>query len=210
MRKGEAYEEKLVSKRRLLALVAAAASVANTGCLFRKAKAQPPPAAPIPAPQPAVAQKPEPIAPPPKVEQQKPDLAEAPAGAQDIDVPQPPPAPPRRPRRPVAQTTPPATSDPVPNAPATPQPEPPRLVQLLSPAEEKRYQTQLDQHLRNVDTVLGQAAARTLNAEQHDVVQRVRTFSQQARDQRNSDLVTAHNLAQRADVLAQDLVRGFR
>jgi len=39
---------------------------------------------------------------------------------------------------------------------------------------------------------------------------RIRSFTQQARDQRDTDLMTARNLAQRADVLAKDLQRSLR
>jgi hypothetical protein len=198
-----------MSLRILTASLLLSASLVSSGCFFRKNKPQPP-AAPLPAPPPAAASKPDPIPPPPKVQPEKPDLAEGPPAAQEIDVPKPPPAPPRRPRRPVAQTPAPAPAETNSTNPPAPAPDPPRLVQLLTPAEERRYQEQLDQYLKNVDVALGQAAARSLSAGQTETVQRVREFAQQARDQRASDLVTAHNLALRANVLAQDLLRSFR
>ena len=198
-----------MSLRILTASLLLGASLVSSGCFFRKNKPQPP-AAPLPAPPPVAASKPEPMPPPPKVQPEKPDLAEGPPTAQEIDVPKPPPAPPRRARRPAGQTPPPAPAETSTPNTVTPPSDPPRLVQLLTPAEERRYQDQLDQYLKNVDVALGQAAARALTPEQTETAQRVREFAQQARDQRASDLVTAHNLALRANVLAQDLLRSFR
>ncbi len=130
-----------------------------------------------------------------------------PAPPQEIDVPEPPPQQPRRPRRPTTAPIQPAQEP----APAQPQsPEPPKLVQLLTADEQRRYQAELDQSLRSAEAIVAQAATRTLDAQQSDLVVRIRAFTQQARDQRDTDLMTARNLAQRADVLARDLQRSFR
>lgn len=104
---------------------------------------------------------------------------------------------------PAAQTAP----EPPPQQPA---PEPPKLVQLLTPAEQRRYQGELDAYLRSADAILASVAMRSLDTQQADLVVRIRSFSQQARDAREADLMTARNLAQRADVLARDLQRTLR
>jgi hypothetical protein len=49
-------------------------------------------------------------------------------------------------------------------------------------------------------------AGKALNAEQSEIAERIRTFQKQAEQARDQDLVTAVNLARRADLLAQDLV----
>jgi hypothetical protein len=83
-------------------------------------------------------------------------------------------------------------------------------VQLLTADEQRRYQGELDQYLRSAEAIVAQAGMRTLDAQQSDMVVRIRAFTQQARDQRDTDLMTARNLAQRADILARDLQRSLR
>ena len=51
------------------------------------------------------------------------------------------------------------------------------------------------------------AAGKNLNANQSEIVNRIRTFQKQAEQAREQDLVTAVNLARRADLLAQDLIK---
>ena len=50
-------------------------------------------------------------------------------------------------------------------------------------------------------------AGRTLNAEMTSILNRIQTFQKQAEQARDADLVTAVNLARRADLLAQDLIK---
>jgi len=190
----------------LMGLVLASSLSTQNACLFRKKKPTPPPAQ-MPTPKPAAPAKPEPMPPPPKVDTQTP-LSTVPAPPEQIDLPEPPPQPPRRPRRPApsaTQTVPPETPP-----PQQPAPEPPKLVQLLTPAEQRRYQGELEKYLRNAEAIVATAGTRTLNSQQADLVVRIRAFAQQAREQREQDLMTARNLAQRADVLARDLQRSLR
>ena len=196
--------------RGVLAAVLLAASVLPSGgCLFRKKKPMPPPAQ-IPVAAPAPPAKPDPMPPPPKVDAQAPPLSTVPASPEEIDVPNAPPQQPRRPRRPAATVAQPAPQEPAQSQPQTPTPEPPKLVQLLTADEQRRYSGELDAYLRNAEAIVAQAATRTLDSQQSDMVIRIRAFTQQARDQRETDLMTARNLAQRADVLARDLQRSFR
>lgn len=51
---------------------------------------------------------------------------------------------------------------------------------------------------------------RSLNPEQKAAVTQIRVFLDQAEDARKTDLIRANNLAERADVLARDLVAGLR
>lgn len=191
----------------LAALLLAASVLPSSGCLFRKKKPTPPPAQ-IPVAKPAPPAKQDPMPPPPKVEAQAPPLSTVPAPPEEIDVPNPPPQQPRRPRRPTPAQAQPAPQEPAPQV--QPAPEPPKLVQLLTADEQRRYQGELEQYLRNADAIVAQASTRTLDAQQSDMVIRIRSFTQQARDQRETDLMTARNLAQRADVLAKDLQRTLR
>lgn len=178
------------------------------GCIFRKKKPAPPPTQ-IPVAQPVPPSKPDPLPPPPQVEAQLPPLSTVPAPPEEIDVPEPPPQQqPRRPRRPPPATAQPVQDSPAPQAPTTP--EPPKLVQLLTADEQRRYQGELEQYLRNAEAIVTQANGRTLDGQQSDMIVRIRAFAQQARDQRETDLMTARNLAQRADVLARDLQRTLR
>ena len=50
-------------------------------------------------------------------------------------------------------------------------------------------------------------AGKNLNAELTQMVSRIQTFQMQAEQTREQDLVTAVNLARRADLLAQDLIK---
>jgi len=196
--------------RGLLSGVLLAASIVPTsGCWFRKKKPSPP-LVQIPVPKPAPPPNQDPMPPPPTVEAQTPPLSTVPASPQEIDVPVPPPRQAQRPKRPPPATAQPAAHDTPQSAPQPPAPEPPKLVQLLTADEQRRYQGELEQYLRNAEAIIAQASTRSLDAQQSDMVIRIRAFTQQARDQKDTDLTTARNLAQRADVLAKDLQRSLR
>jgi hypothetical protein len=59
-------------------------------------------------------------------------------------------------------------------------------------------------------TVLKQAAARSLNAEQQETTARIRTFLGQAAAARDNDISTALQLVRRADLLGQELLKSMK
>jgi hypothetical protein len=183
-------------------------SVNLSGCWFAK-KSAPKITSPVSAPQPAAPQPAAPVPaavdptppPPPVVE------TEAPV------VPTPEPLPVTAPRetpapKPVVRRnpTPPPAAPPV--APATP--APPSLQEILSGAQRKQYETEYSQGVARATAALKQAAGRTLNASQQETTSRIRTFLTQAGAMRNSDISTALQLARRADLLSQELLKSLR
>jgi hypothetical protein len=113
----------------------------------------------------------------------------------------PPPAPPRRPAPPPRATAPPPSTAPDVALPA------PRLGQIFSTEQAREYNRTLDESLDRVRRTLAQVVGKNLNAELSDIVVRIQTFQKQAEQARDQDLVTAVNLARRADILAQDLLK---
>ena len=57
---------------------------------------------------------------------------------------------------------------------------------------------------------LSMVRGRTLSRSQRTVVGQIETFIRQAEQARSDDLIRASNLAERADVLAKDLMQGIR
>lgn len=107
-----------------------------------------------------------------------------------------------RPRRPGLGPSKPAQVEETP-IPVTP---PPKLGQLYTPEQRRDYNRAIDESLDRVRRTLAVASRKSLNSELSETVARIRTFQRQAEDARDQDLVTALNLAKRADVLAQDLM----
>jgi hypothetical protein len=95
-----------------------------------------------------------------------------------------------------------------PKAPAIPpdQPAAPKLGPLFTPEQTREYIKDLDDSLDRVKRALTTLGRKRLNSEQVVTVGRIRTFQKQAEQARQEDLVTAVNLARRADLLAQDLL----
>ena len=182
---------------RILLLVLAL-SLGSTSCWFRKSPRVfiPPPA----QPQPAIVAAPEvPAAPEIDVNATvapPPDLPNA-------TMPSAPPPPPPPPRRPATATAPRTAPPPAP----TPETPPlPKLGQIFTAAQLREYNQTLDQSLERVRRALAIASGKNLNAAQSEIVNRIRTFQRQAEQAREQDLVTAVNLARRADLLARDLL----
>jgi uracil phosphoribosyltransferase len=100
-----------------------------------------------------------------------------------------------------------ATIPPPPAVPVEPAPAAPRLSQIFTAEQLREYNRTLEDSLDRVRKVLGTVASKNLNSEQTQVVQRIQTFQKQAEQAREQDLVTAVNLARRADLLAQDLIK---
>jgi hypothetical protein len=125
-------------------------------------------------------------------------------------VPQPsPPQSSRRTSRPGNGSPPTSPPTPAPVSPApspvNPPSEPPRLADLLTPAQQRQYNADIDQGVQHAQASLNSIGSRTLTKEQQDGVAQVRTFIQQALSTRGSNLPGAKSLAERAEVLARDL-----
>ena len=157
------------------------------------------------SPPPVTAKAPEPIPPAPEIAS-PPEVAFEPVV---FDFPRqidpgsqfPAPPPPARPPRPVANVPKP---QPAPNE--TPSTPPLRLSQILTPEEFRRNTQDLEKYTESVKGRLAKLAGKSLSAEQKDIAERVQTYLIQAEQARDQDLVTAVNLARRADLLAKDLV----
>ena len=185
-------------------------SLALSGCWFglgRKTTVVPPPPAaqpkqvpPVKPPeQPKPEQKPLPMPPSPGIEE--------PA---QITLP----APQKTPPRPPARKRTPAPAPPQAPAPAE-QPQvqpspPPQLSEILSNAQRRQYEADYAQSLSRARSALQQASGKSLGPTQKETVGRIQTFIQQAEESKGKDLATALQLARRADVLGQDLLKDLQ
>jgi hypothetical protein len=88
--------------------------------------------------------------------------------------------------------------------------QPPPLGTLLTPEQQRQFNNDIDQSLRRARASLQSIGNRQLTADQHDRVAQVENFIQQAQAARNSNLAGAKSLAERAEVLARDLVASLR
>ena len=108
----------------------------------------------------------------------------------------------------------PAASHPRTNQPA-PQPQPQqaqqpqpefRLGQALSPEDLRANNALIDRHLQHATQALTLIGNRKLTNDQKSSVAQIRGFIDQSREMRGTDVLRARSLAERADVLAQDLL----
>ncbi len=113
------------------------------------------------------------------------------------------PAPARRPSRPAAPSTPPANTPPASQQPL-------RLGDMLTPEQQRQYNTAIDQALGRAQANLAAVANRQLTNQQQATLAQVQNFIEQAQTTRRSDLAGAKSLAERADVLARDLAKSVR
>ncbi|MEK7408772.1 MAG: hypothetical protein AAB225_27215 [Acidobacteriota bacterium] len=197
-----------------LAVVVLSMALASSSCrLFRRGAKQTPPPPPKPAvtapvaPPPSTTPKEAPplILPPPDLPPGEPKISQPPV----IQLPQPRPPAPRRRKRPVPKPVPAPVPEPVVEAPKPPTPmQVPQLQQILSPEQQRECNEAIDQSLARAQAALARFNGRRLTDDQAAAVARVRTFILQAEQARKTDLLTARALAERADVLAQDLLKG--
>ncbi len=117
----------------------------------------------------------------------------------DIGVPPQPPPPPR-PRSPIVTGPKPAPPPAAPEAPA------PKIVQLFPAEQQRAYNRELDDILERDQRALEALARKNLDADQRDRMAQIHELLTQAKQAREQDLVTAVNLARRADTLAKDLL----
>ena len=207
----------------LCAVLVLAMSAPSCGLFHRSAKTVPPPPSPAsaqPSPTPASegsTQKPEQVAipAPPQISPQKPDLSQiSPATSAQL-----PPPPHRRKRSARAQNTEPAVAA-APPAQQSPPAEQPagagsqapvsQLEQLLSPEQVQSYNDTIDRNIRNAQQKIGALNGRQLTAEQKTYLDRIRSFIDQSTAARKTDLFRARSLAERASVLAEDLLRSIQ
>jgi hypothetical protein len=86
----------------------------------------------------------------------------------------------------------------------------PQLEQILTPQQQKAYNEEIDRNIARARQTLAALAGHRLNEEQRTYLERIRAFLAQAEDARKSDLFRARNLAERASLLADDLLRSVQ
>jgi hypothetical protein len=134
--------------------------------------------------------KKQPAAPPP---------APAPQSVTPATPEEPTPPPPRR-----------SVPRPDPPKPASPPVESPRLGALLTPEQQHDQNIRIDHSLEDASKSLGTVEKRTLSPAQQAAVAQIRGFMAQAEQLRKSDLTGARSLAERAQLLARDLLNSLR
>ena len=186
------------------------------GCgVFRRAKAPPPPG-PTPARIPDQVASLEP-APPPKNLPAPPPIGGGsavakPAATKTVGLPSTPtegPPPIVKPKKPPVKRA--AAPPPVVTAPPpveTPAPETPlyRLGELRTPEEKEKLLRQTEQLIGQCTAALTAVEGRTLTAMQTEMVSRVRTFAQQARETMDKDPGEARNFAAKGKTFAEALL----
>jgi hypothetical protein len=137
---------------------------------------------------------PVPVAPPPAaVPAPAPETAPAPAETTA-------PKPPRKAPQPAAKPT-----------PLPPAPVPvPALGEILTDAQKREIEKDLAQNESHARAALTKTAGRGLTTAQRENAERIRTFLQQAEQARTRDLSTAQQLARRASLLADDLLKSLK
>ena len=97
----------------------------------------------------------------------------------------------------------------VPTPPTDPQPEPtpvPKLGQVFTAEQVRDYNKSYEDSLAGVRRSVTAIERKILSAEQAQMLESVRAFQKQAEQAHEQDLLTAVNLARRADLLAKDLL----
>jgi len=189
-----------------------------TGIPFRRAKTPPPPPGPTPVRIPDQVGNLEP-APPPKNLPTPPAISTAASTAatktetaSTVGVPSTPTAGPPRPAKPKAAAVKRAPAPPIAAAPApveAPAPETApafRLGELLSADEKEKLRRQTEQLIGQCAAALSAAEGRTLTAMQTEMVSRVKTFTQQARETLEKDPGEAKEFAAKGRTFAEALL----
>ena len=86
----------------------------------------------------------------------------------------------------------------------------PQLEQILTPAQRQAYIDEIDANVGRAQKTVDTLQGRRLSDDQKTYLARVRAFIDQANDARKTDLFRAKNLAERASVLADDLLRSIQ
>lgn len=112
---------------------------------------------------------------------------------------------PGQPPPPVRKPSPFPSTPPAPTPPAIQ--HQPQLTQILTAQQKQAYNRAIDQSIGRARQALATVTGRSLTADQRMTADRVRIFVAQAEEARKQDLVRAKGLADRADLLAQDLLK---
>jgi len=176
---------------------------ALTSCrLFHKPKPLPPPLRLPPQIQKAPPPPP-PLEPPPQVPASSP--VQGPPGLpQEEPLALPPPPPEKKRPSPAGPRAPAPAEAPPPAAPA------PQLRPVLTPAQQQELERSVGERIARARSVLASISRKRLTREQANMAEQIRTFLKQAEEARGTDLLRANNLAERAEVLAQDLANRLR
>src|SRR5713226_4032871 len=111
-------------------------------------------------------------------------------------------APVQTPRKPPPRIEPPK--------PAPAPTESPRLVPLLTPEQQRDQNVRIDRSLAAAAKSLTAVEKRPLSSAQQAAVAQIRGFMDQAEQLRKTDLTGARSLAERAQLLAHDLLNRLR
>jgi hypothetical protein len=188
-------------------MVAAILLVGLSGCFSPKRKLVLPPPAPVvarPAPQPEIET-------PPEMESRLPPIELPPL---TLEAPQPIETPPPKPvqrRRPGTVTPTPTTpGPPVPETEPMPVPATPQLGEILTDGRRRQLEGDFNARVSRAQAAVNRASSRKLTTRQRETLQNIRTFLQQAEAAKGKDLVTALELARRADLLGRDLLNSLQ
>jgi len=194
--------------------IAVLLSVALAGCVMNGKPKVAVPATPV-ATKPAAAPTPPPAPPALSIPQTQVDLprpqpvdpaalsADTPPVA--VEVVEPP-----TPTRTAPARRPPATAAPAPPL-AVPAPEPaaPQIQEIVPAAEAKRLQEQAQARRRDVQQMLDQLGRRQLNNTQRGVITNINSLVALSNDaEKRAEMKLADALAERAQILARDLING--
>jgi hypothetical protein len=197
---------------RILLVAALAMALGTPSCAvwpFHKKKATPvPPPAPAPT-APAVRPKPREVTvpAPPEIGAKEPDLHQAGPSVPAESLPPAPRRPPKKAR--THEDADAATPAPEPEPPAAAVPLP-QFEQVLTPEQTKAYNEEIERNIGDAQRAVAMVENRRLNREQTTYLARVRAFIDQANEARKADLFRARNLSERAQVLAEDLLKSVQ
>ncbi len=90
-------------------------------------------------------------------------------------------------------------------APPAATPTPPVLQEMLSEPQRQALRAEYEAYLQQAEAALAGTSNRSLSVAQQNLVSQIRSLLAQARQLQATDLSAAHNLAERADVLAREL-----
>jgi len=194
------------STRIVFVAVLALAALAPSCIPFRKHR---PTFVPPPAPARAAA-RPAPrelvLPAPPEIPATQPDLSQTGPSVPGETLP---PAPRRRPRPRPHQDEDADVPAPIPEPPAVAVPLP-QFEQILTPEQRQAYTEEIDRNIANAQRAVAALEGRRLSRDQGTYLARIRAFIDQANEARKVDLFRARNLAERASVLAQDLLKSMQ